>query len=47
MLNNPRLSSSRFKIENLKEDPWAYPLFEVGKREENESPYCGGAELGE
>ena len=45
--NSRILVKTSFSIENLKEDPWAYPFFEELKREENGSPYCGGAELGE
>ena len=36
-----------FAIESLKEDPWAYPVLENDKRDENSTDFCGGAELGE
>jgi hypothetical protein len=36
-----------FKIDNLREDPWAYSFFEEDKRTENEANFCGNATLGE
>ena len=32
-----------FDIPKLREDPWAYTDLEDDKREENETPFCGGA----
>ena len=31
-----------FKVESLREDPWAYPFLEDELRDQNGSPYCGG-----
>jgi hypothetical protein len=45
--NSRILVKTSFKINSLKEDPWAYPILEDSKRDEYETPYCGGAELGE
>ena len=36
-----------FVIDAIKEDPWAYPVMEEVKREENGTVFCGGAQLGE
>ena len=39
------LVSGSFKIDKLREDHWAYPVLEDDKREENGTPYCGGAAM--
>jgi hypothetical protein len=36
-----------FSIESLREDTWGYEYLEERMREENETDYCGGAELSE
>jgi len=38
--------SGTFKIEDLREDPWAYPVLEDEKREESGTAFCGGATVG-
>ncbi len=32
-----------FVVDDLREDPWGYPFLEDEKREENGTPFCGGA----
>ena len=44
--NSQLLVTGAFKIENLNEDPWAYPVLEDQKRAEYDTTFCGGAELG-
>ncbi len=39
------LVSGTFKVDKLREDPWAYPILENEKREENETAFCGGAAM--
>lgn len=34
-----------FKVDSLREDPWAYPFLEDEKREENKTPFCGGTAM--
>ena len=45
--NSRLLVRGSFAIEDLKEDPWAYPVLEDVKRAENETDFCGGNELGQ
>jgi hypothetical protein len=45
--NSQLLVSGSFTIEDLKEDPWSYPIMEDYKRAENGTDFCGGAALGE
>jgi hypothetical protein len=45
--NSQLLVKGAFSIDNLKEDPWAYPIMEDIKRSEYGTPFCGGATLGE
>ncbi len=37
------LVNGTFKVEDLREDKWGYEFIEDVKREENETPFCGGA----
>lgn len=37
------LVTGTFEIPKLREDPWAYSFLEDDKREENGTPFCGGA----
>jgi hypothetical protein len=46
-LNSQVLVKGAFEIENLREDGWSYPILEDSKRVENNTTFCGGAELGE
>ncbi len=43
--NSRLLVTGTFLIEDLKLDPWAYPVLEDELREEYDNPYCGGAEM--
>ena len=45
--NSQILVKGAFEIEDLREDAWAYPILEDSKRAENNTIFCGGAELGE
>ena len=45
--NSQLLVSGSFSIEDLNEDPWAYPMMEDQKRAEYGTEFCGGASLGE
>ena len=45
--NSHLLVSGKFRIDDLQEDPWAYPMLENDKREEYGTPFCGGAVLGQ
>ena len=44
--NSQLLVTGKFKIEDLIEDPWSYPVLEDQKRTEYGTAFCGGAELG-
>ena len=37
------LVKGSFKVDKLREDPWGYSFLESDKRDENGTPYCGGA----
>lgn len=45
--NSHLLVTGSFKVEDLKVDSWSYPILENDKRDENSTPFCGGATLGE
>ena len=45
--NSQLLVKGSFDITDLKEDPWAYPLLEDVKRDDNSTSFCGGATLGQ
>ena len=45
--NSHMLIKGSFEIPDLKEDPWSYPILEDVKRTEKDTPFCGGAQLGE
>ena len=45
--NSQILVKGAFEITDLREDSWSYPILEDSKRAENNTTFCGGAELGE
>jgi hypothetical protein len=45
--NSRMLVKGSFKIADLQEDRWAYPVLEPIKRDEYSTPFCGGESLGE
>ena len=45
--NSQILVSGAFEIQDLREDIWSYPILEDSKRAENNTNFCGGAQLGE
>jgi len=45
VMNVFEIVRGEFKTTRLREDKWGYPILEDEKREENRTPYCGGARM--